>query len=432
MTATHRSAQSLLAVVILLSGLTALGMAGLAIPLAVPAPVAAGTSQRSRILPITDPMKQPRLTFEQLRYVGAFRLPAGETHGDTFASGGGPLAFNQDGPSLFIGARSGRVAEITIPEPVASTDISAMPVASFVQPFSDPAEGHLQEITSDGVNLSGLLAHRGKLYGTAVIYYDATNSQSRSHFSRPLTLADRGASAMKRVGEPGRTGFVAGYLAAVPPEWQSRLGGPAITGQCCVPIVSRTSWGPAAFAWDPADLDTKNEADVQPLVYYDSEHQTLGPWSGSNPEYGATAEMGGVALIAGTRTALFVGRNGTGPFCYGNGTADKSLVGTVGPDNEKYCYDPVFAAKAQHAYPYRYQMWAYDLDDWAAVRAGSKKPWEVKPYAVWPFELPIEEPRARIAGVAYDAARQRLYIAQFEADRDGYDYRPLIHVYQVS
>ena len=432
-TATHRSAQSLVVVLIVIGGLAAVGMAGLAIPLVSGAasPVQPAAALPPPLPRITDTTKQPLLAFEQLRYIGAFRLPAGDTHGDTFASGGGPMAFNPDG-TLYIGARSGRVAEMTIPEPLAETRISSLPVASFVQPFSDPAEGRLKEIIADGVNLSGLLVHRGRLYGSAVIYYDATNSQSRSHFSRPMKLGDRGASAMKRVGESGKTGFVAGYLAAVPPEWQSKLGGPAITGQCCVPIVSRTSWGPAAFAWNPADLDSKDEADVQPLVYYDSQHQTLGPWGGSNPTYGGTVEMGGLALIAGTRTALFVGRNGTGEFCYGNGTSDKSLVGTMGPDNEKYCYDPVFAAKSQHAYPYRYQMWAYDLSDWAAVKAGSKQPWQVKPYAVWPFELPFPEPHARIAGVAYDPARQRLYIAQYEADRDGYDYRPLIHVYQIS
>jgi hypothetical protein len=420
----------LVVVLILLTGLMAMGMAALAIPLASAS--SAGTLQPVRIAPVTDPTKLPRLSFEQLRYVGAFRLPAGETHGDTFASGGGPLALNPQGPTLYIGARSGRVAEITIPNPLATADIASLPVASFVQPFSDPAEGRLKEIADDGVALSGLLVYRGRLFGTASIYYDANNSQSRSHFSRPLTLAERGASAFARVGESGRTGFVAGYLATVPPEWQTKLGGPAITGQCCVPIVSRTSWGPAAFAWDPAELDAKGRASVTPLVYYDNEHQTLGPWSGSNPVYGATVEMGGLALIAGTRTALFIGRNGIGEFCYGNGTGDKSLAGTLGPDNEKLCYDPVSSSKGQHAYPYRYQIWAYDLDDWAAVKAGKKDPWEVKPYAVWPFELPTPEPRMRIAGIAYDASRQRLYISQYEADRDGYDYRPLIHVYQVS
>ena len=56
-----------------------------------------------------------------------------------------------------------------------------------------------------------------------------------------------------------------------------------------------------------------------------ADHPTLGPWDGSNPTYGGTTQVGGLALIAGTRTALFIGRNGTGPFCYGNGTNDEAL-----------------------------------------------------------------------------------------------------------
>jgi hypothetical protein len=423
---THRAAQSLATVVVVLAGVTALGMAGLT------APLVSMSAQARRIAPIADPTKLPRLALEQLRYVGAFRLPGGDAQGDTFASGGGPITFNPQGPSLYIGARSGRIAEVSIPDPAATADIASMPVASFVQPFSDPAEGRLKEIAAEGAAISGLLVYRGRLYGSAYIYYDANNEQSRSHFSRPLKLSERGASAMARVGQSGRTGFVAGYLATVPPEWQTKLGGPAITGQCCVPIVSRTSWGPAAFTWDPAELDAKGTANVTPLLYYDNEHQTLGPWAGSNPVYGATAEMGGLAIIAGSRTALFIGRNGTGEFCYGNGTGDRALAGTIGADNEKYCYDPANSSKAQHAYPYRYQIWAYDLEDWAAVKAGKKDPWEVKPYAVWPLELPIPEPHVRIAGIAYDPQRQRLYISQYEADRDGYEYRPLIHVFQVS
>jgi hypothetical protein len=264
-----------------------------------------------------------------------------------------------------------------------------------------------------------------------LIYYDATNVQRLSHFSRPLTLVEKGASPMRAVWDPKRSGFVAGYLALVPPEWQDRLGGPAITGQCCVPIVSRTSLGPAAFAFDPADLEARKEVDAVPLVYYPPDHPTLGPWSGSNPTYGATAEVGGLALIARTRTALFVGRNGMGPYCYGIGTDDRSRDHSTDEKGATYCYDPASSDKGQHAYPYRYQMWAYDLADWAEVRAGRKDPWSVRPYAVWPFDFPIQERAVRILGVAYDPAGQRLFISQRSADRDAYSTRAVIHVFHT-
>jgi hypothetical protein len=384
-----------------------------------------------RVAPITNPTSLARLSFDELVYEGAFRLPANEQNGDSFSFGGGPVAFNPANNSLFVGTRGGKIAEISIPEPGKSGDAGALPFAAFVQPFFDPADGHIKDIAEDGASLSGLLVHNQRLIGTGVIYYDANNTQSLSHFSRPLTLAERAVKKMVRVGDSGKTGFVAGYMAPVPPEWQSSLGGPAITGQCCIPIVSRTSYGPAAFSFDPDVVDAGKNAPAHALLYYTSDHQTLGSWEGSNATYGGTMQVGGLALIGGTRTALFVGRNGTGPFCYGIGTGDQQLAGTRGPDGERYCYDPTTSDKGQHAYPYRYQMWAYDLSELAEVRAGRRDPWSVKPYGVWPFDLPTPEPSVRIGGVAYDPARRRLFVSQLQGDRDGYSFRGLMHVYRV-
>ena len=107
------------------------------------------------------------------------------------------------------------------------------------------------------------------------------------------------------------------------------------------------------------------------------------------------------------------------------------VAGTRGPDSEIYCFDPSTSDKGQHAYPYHYQIWAYDLNELAEVRAGKRDPWSVKPYGVWPLELPFPEKGVRIGGVAYDAAGQRLFIAQSQADRDGFAYRPLIHVFRI-
>ena len=166
-------------------------------------------------------------------------------------------------------------------------------------------------------------------------------------------------------------------------------------------------------------------------MYYDSNHHTLGVWEGSNPTYGGTTQVNGLALIRGTRTALFVGRNGNGPFCYGDGTNDQALAKSRTATGETLCYDPTTSDKGQHAYPYRYQFWAYDLNELAEVRAGRRDPWEVKPYGVWPFDLPTPEPSVRIGGVAYDPAGRRLFISQLQADRDGYAHRPLIHVFRT-
>lgn len=384
------------------------------------------------IRPVTDPTQLRRLTNDNLKYEGAFRLPATTVNGDSFSFGGGQLAFHAEHDSLFVGTRSGAVAEVTIPTPVITTTITELASARYLQPFFDPAEGHIKDVAADGAALSGLLVYRDHLYGTGLIYYDANNTQAVSHFSRSLDLSERSVKGMVRVGQPGKTGFVAGYMAAVPPEWQSRLGGPAVTGQCCIAIISRSSWGPAAFVFDPDDVTANRTASAEPLLYYTGEHPTLGAWDASSPTYGGSTQVGGLALIAGTRTALFVGRNGTGALCYGNGTGNRALIDTRGSDGAEYCFDPTNSDKGQHAYPYHYQLWAYDLGELAEVRAGRRHPWDIKPYGVWPIEFPIAEPAVRIGGVSYDAAGQRLFVAQLLVDQDGYSSRALIHVFHIQ
>ena len=371
-----------------------------------------------------------RLEFADLVYTGGFRLPAARSNDDSFAGGGQALAFNPAAPSLFVSSFAGRVAEVTIPTPAVNADANGLPVATYLQSFADPTEGRLQEILSSGVLLTSLLVQNGRLYGTASIYYDALNEQRFSHFSRAVRLSERSFQGWTQVGEASMTGFVAGSLAAVPPEWQQRLGGGMVSGQCCVPIISRTSWGPAAFAFDPAVIGQR-VAKASPLLYYTGEHPTLGSWEESTERFGMSTEMGGLAIVRDTRTALFFGRTGLGKACYGTGTADKSLVGTIAADGATHCYDPTSPYKGTHAYPYRYQIWAYDLTDLAAVKAGGKRPWTVVPYAIWPLEFPTSEPRTVIGGVGYDPAHQTIYVAQRHADRDEYESRPVIHTFRI-
>jgi hypothetical protein len=379
-----------------------------------------------------DPATLPRLERGHLGYLGGFRLPKQTVNGDSYSFGGRTLAFNGPSNSLYIGTRSNRVAEVTIPNPVNSADVNALPFASFLQPFADVTEGHLPEVGADGVSLAGLIVSNNRLIATASIYYDALNAQKVSHFSHSLQLNELSFSGWSRLWDAGKTGFVSGFMAMVPSEWQPLLGGPAVTGQCCIPIVTRTSWGPAAFAFNPAQIG-QAATSATPLLYYNDVHPNLGRWDApSSDVYGASTQMGGMAIIEGTRTALYVGRNGMGPNCYGSGTATASLAGTIAPDGELYCYDPTSNDKGTHGYPYRYQLWAYDLNDFAAVKAGTKLPWDVMPYAVWPLELPILEMTVRVGGVGYDAQRQILYISQLSADRDGYEYRPVIHALQID
>src|SRR5213080_2377979 len=103
-------------------------------------------------------------------------------------------------------------------------------------------------------------------------------------------------------------------------------------------------------------------------------HPTLGAWDANwDPGKGV----------------LFDGTQGTGKFCYGEGTDDPSLDGKPTPDGSIYCYDPDDSSKGTHGYPYVAKVWAYDANDLVRVRHGHLRPWRVRPYAVWTLHLPF-------------------------------------------
>ena len=132
-----------------------------------------------------------------------------------------------------------------------------------------------------------------------------------------------------QVGSAG-AGYIDGYFAEVPASWRAALGGPIVNGQCCLPIVTRTSYGPALFAINPADIGVRNPAPAIPLVYYPSDH-FVNDWNVKSTFWNGSTEIGGVVIPENTRSALFFGRQGLGPFCYGEGRGvwrpDRSLQG---------------------------------------------------------------------------------------------------------
>ncbi len=375
----------------------------------------------------------PLLTQSDLVHQGAFRLPAGSGT-KSFDYGGTAIAVSAKGTLYLVGHDWDQLsAEVSIPAPKTGS-LASLSTATLLQPFADALEGKIGSINPSDPNskkIGGQLVLGGQLIVSAYSYYDAAGSQSASHFTRPLDLATKGqVKGPFKVGSLGPR-YLAGYLAAVPAAWQAALGGPALTGQCCLAIISTTSLGPAVFAFDPAKLGAASPVPATPLVYYPSDHPTLGTWEGNgapNPVYNMKTSVRGVVLPEGTRSLLFFGTTGTGKPCYGAGTSNASLDGKPVPGEPGviYCYDPDDSSKGTHAYPYASYVWAYDLDELAQVKSGAKQPWQVKPYATFSLSLPLGT--SSIEGAAYDPATARIYLSQGFADGD----RPLIQVLKVA
>lgn len=267
-------------------------------------------------------------------------------------------------------------------------------------------------ITGSGqVRIGGhLQLPNGQLLYTKFRYYDADHGQVASHFVKNWPGGGVLAGPIK-VGSLN-PGFYSGYMCPIPAAWQSALGGDVITGNCCLSILGRTSFGPSAHAV----FSDRLGAGSKPLVYYPEKNQTLAKYGVAgqvSPIFNGATKITGVIFPDGTDTVLFTGMTGTGPYWYG----DSSQGGRTDP------YNPY---KGEHAPPYRAWAWAYDAHDLADVAAGRKAPYDVKPYANWDLGLSAHHDFG-FGGSAYDPATKRFYCGRSLSDGE----KPVIEVFEI-
>lgn len=350
---------------------------------------------------------------EDLIYEGSFAFPSTESNGSRFGYGGGPIWFNDDSKTLFAGGHNQhqKLAEIAIPEvrDVRIVGAGGLARASYVQGFFDATDGKyavLGPLGGQGFKLGGVMTWADMLIIQGYIYYDALNTQTASAYvsSRDLSVTTDAAGPFK-VGDL-KVGYTSGYMAVTPEKWRAAFGGPALTGNCCLSIISRTSYGPDIFAFDPATVGKTVPAPAVPLLYYPPTNP-LAAYDASNTSlFNGTTEMGGVVFPEGTDTVLFFGRHGIGQFCYGTS-----------------CFEG--AGQGTHAPPYVSQVWAYQASELAEVKAGTRQPWSLQP-RIWEFQFPVNPGNVNIKGVAYDKANRRIFLTQAAGEN------PLVHVYRIA
>lgn len=431
------------------------------------------------MFPAIGKTEDPLIYANHLQYTGAFRVPRGNVG---FSYGGSVIAYNKANDSLFIATKEeGEVAEISIPQAINSPQISDLNTAVVLQNITDITEGNIRNIGEEGANiptgairLGGMVVLDDLLVGTAFHFYDAGGETKLSHFKSGLNLSATGDfQGMFQVGNPPETptsGFVSGWLSTIPSNWQSSLGGVTLTGNGTLSIISRTSFGPAAFSFNPSELSHATFAQANPLMYYDSKHPSLGENNSTNSDFNGTTKIGGMVMIDGTRTVLYFGYHGTSRYVYGHHSPDPMYADvctepdlcTQGPMGWSICADPLncttgrrgipfdpvcsgsgkegcyydpsgIGAKGPHAFPYVHKVWAYDANDFVEAKAGLKEPWEVLPYAIWTMPS-IFHPSSPYGGpAAYDKDKKLLFISQPSADLVGCcEKLPLIHVFKVD
>ena len=218
-----------------------------------------GSVTATAAVTVTAAGSAPLLQQSDLVYEGAFRLPAGPNDQNTLAYGGFGMAYNPARNSLYMNGHLyyQKTAEVSIPPITNSTSLSALSTATLLQPLTDITEGRLSSVGAGKVYIGGQMVHGGRLIGSA--YTQDDTSQVASHFASGLTLSTlNDFQGFYQVGTIGAR-FVSGYMTAIPPEWQTALGGKALTGGCCNPPnlgatnIAGMPWGPAAFVFNPDD-----------------------------------------------------------------------------------------------------------------------------------------------------------------------------------
>ncbi len=381
-----------------------------------------------------DPSALPLIQKADLEYLGSFALPTTQSGTSRFGYGGRAIIPYTDSlgkTTVFMqghAQKPGQVAQVEVPARLSKSFIySQLEVAKQTQPFADIADGSLSAklgITSpDGASIYGLFPYQEKLIVSADEYYGCTQTLTHGLSSLDLSrTADfTGFFQVKGAANPRS---IAGPMAAVPAIWQTRLGGSVLTGNWGIPLIGCNSPGPALTAFYPESLGTGSQVTGSTLLFHSLGHTLCqgAQCSFSDAEahtselYNLTTALGGVAFPEGSRSVLIFGRQGTGTYCYGT------------PDE---CGgDPVEAdAKGPHAYPYRYQVWAYDAKDLLRVKDGTLKTYEPRPYAVWAVN-DLEGWRgpgyARIEGAGYDGKTGRWSITT------SYSEQPRVDVFRIA
>jgi hypothetical protein len=368
--------------------------------------------------PGSNPTEQGLLYRNDMTYLGAFRLPQGDFGGSRFGYGGHGVTPYHDPLvgkiTLFMEGHAwypGYVAQVEIPSSfIISSNWDDLPQAAVLQDFYDITDGKSVTLADYTYFIYGLLPYNGRLIVGASEYYDANYSQVNSHgvsgFSLSATNDFQGFFLVNAAANPRSLG---GYMTTIPGEWRSTLGGPALTGNCCLSIISASSSGPAASVFDPDQVGTQNPITATTVLFYPLEHPLAGGDT-QNSLFNLATHMGGMAFPSGSRSVLFIGRQGVGAYHYGCGIdAGESCPS----DCDNACsIDPCDHSEGTHAYPYIHQVWAYDANDLVAVKNGQKQYWEVRPYATWTLEEMDTSGCADVRGAGYDPVTRRLYITQ--------------------
>ena len=322
-----------------------------------------------------------------------------------------------DGTIYIVGnEQEDAIAQLVMPEKLTYTDsIETLPAAGeVVQPFVSV----LDRLPSNRDNLDrivGLELVNGRLIANAVEYYDgpADNRQTTFVINQATDLANAEVNGLYSIAGGARA---AGWLSAVPADWQQQLGCSHITGNSSGgPIIGRYSIGPSAYCVNLESIGQerlKKTVATQELLSFSANYpldEDLFNESLQNDLWTHLSQATYGFIVPGTATYATFGTSGG----HRNGVGYK-LSRRNGEECSGYCSnDP---ADNQNYY------WFWDVRDLWRVALGRKAASSIRPYEWGEWTVPLSsgnvEQFKRIGGASFDQSRKRLYFTLLDIKYD--------------
>jgi hypothetical protein len=385
------------------------------------------------------PQDLPLIQSSDITWLGAFSIDT-LAHGgasDWFGYGGHGLTFYQDpvhGASLYMERDSskagGVMAQVKIPATLStSATWSSLPQATVVQNFYDATDGNsLGNCGGNGWFMYGGLPYNNRMIWSGTCWYAYNTDQTGTHGASGFNLSvNNDFIGWKTVAPSYKKRAVSGFLASVPAEWQSLLGGGAISGNGSISIIGETSAGPSAYVFNPDDIynGSTSHPGTRLLEYgvgSDSFDQSCPLGDCPDVYWNLTTTQAGMVFPNGYRTVLYATNQGLdNTYCYGTTTYCQGVLGG------SVCNEGGVGPKSTIQ---KWQLLAYDANDLLAVKNGTKQYYEPKPYArftnVFPATFGSSSCHNWMYGMTYDPSTRRIYIS--------YDYgdQPTIQVFQLA
>ena len=431
-----------------------------------------------------------RIAPSDFEYLGAFRLPEGGPRPMTFEYGGNAMTFRPGGDpggssdgfagSLFVTGHDrmpygdlpdgSRVAEVSIPAPVASRDVGALPFARLLQPLTDVTGGlfaGIDEIPRIGMQFLDRPETGPRIHLAWGEHLPPPPDRPTHAWFEPDLSTPRPRGAWFRAGLAPYAGN--GYMLEIPEAWANthvsgrvlgtgryRDGGLAGMGPALYayrPWLDSAGTPPTAGATLPATtlLQYQSTLDTEEITRCLAGTQHADAWEGA----------AWLTTASGKSAVLFAGTKGVGDrFWYGflnpagpdrpcvagdfvnEYTTCRKADGTPCPPEELVECAGHTSSRGWWSSRFAGRLVLYDPDDLARVAAGTAEPWTPQPYAFldvepWlyrnPTQVDVEEigpgvqQRFRLGDVTFDRSSGLLYLLELYAD----GAKPVVHVFRV-